>query len=60
MLSGNGMNVDEIVFGRTEQDKWPRFERAEIMKDGQEIGILLREFDGTVSAVRINVSQLAD
>lgn len=42
------------------QEAWPRIERAEIMKDGQEIGILLREFDGTVSAVRINVSQLAD
>lgn len=54
------MMIDEIVFGRAEQDKWPRFERAEIMKDGQELGILLREFDGTVSAVRINVSQLAD
>jgi len=42
------------------QEAWPRIERVEIMKDGQEIGILLREFDGTVSAVRINVSQLAD
>lgn len=54
------MMIDEIVFGRAEQDKWPRIERAEVMNDGQEIGILVREFDGTVSAVRINVSQLAD
>lgn len=56
------MTLEEIVFGQfePEQDKWPRFEQAEIMNDGQEIGILLREFDGTVSAVRIDVSQLAD
>jgi len=54
------MTIDEIVFGEFEPKQWPRFERAEIMKDGQELGILLREFDGTVSAVRINVSQLAD
>lgn len=56
------VNTSEIVFGQldAEQHAWPRIERAEVMNDGQELGILLREFDGTISAIRINVGQLAD
>lgn len=34
--------------------------KAEIIEDGRAVGILLRESDGTVSAVRISVDQLAD
>ncbi len=42
------------------QLSWPRIERVEIIEDGKAIGVLLREFDGTVSAIRITVDQLAD
>jgi hypothetical protein len=44
----------------SEQQSWPRVEVAEIIEDGQAIGILLREWDGSVSAIRIPVEQLAD
>lgn len=56
------MNLSEIVFGQLDQtqQQWPRIERAEVMNDGQELGILVREFDGSVSAVRITIDQLAD
>lgn len=56
------MRIEEIVFGPIEAEpkRWPRIERAEVMNDGQELGVLVREFDGTISAVRIDVSQLAD
>lgn len=40
--------------------RWPRFERAEPIEDGQALAILVREFDGTISAVRIAIEQLAD
>ena len=40
--------------------QWPRVERAEVIEDGQVIAVLLREADGTISAVRISVEQLAD
>lgn len=43
-----------------EQKRWPRIERAEVINDGQVIAVLLREFDGSISAVRIAVEQLAD
>lgn len=33
---------------------------AEIIEDGKAVGLLLREADGTVSAIRISVEQLAD
>lgn len=33
---------------------------ARIIEDGKAIGVLLRERDGTVSAIRIAVEQLAD
>lgn len=39
---------------------WPRFETAEVIEEGQAIAILVREADGTVSAVRIGIEQLAD
>ncbi len=42
------------------QQSWPRFEGAEVIEDGKAVGVLLREFDGTISAVRIPVEQLAD
>ena len=40
--------------------QWPRFEAVEAIEDGQALAILVREFDGTISAVRIGISQLAD
>jgi hypothetical protein len=56
------MDAFEITFGQLENEThtWPRIERAEVMNDGQELGILLGEFDGTISAIRITVDQLAD
>lgn len=40
--------------------RWPRIEQAEVIEDGQVVAILLRESDGTISAIRIAVEQLAD
>lgn len=42
------------------QQKWPRIEAAEPIEDGQKLAILVREFDGSISAVQIKVEQLAD
>jgi len=42
------------------QAAWPRIEQAQVIEDGQAVGILLREFDGSISAIRIPVEQLAD
>jgi len=42
------------------QRSWPCIEQVEIIDDGLAIGVLLREFDGTISAIRISVDQLAD
>lgn len=39
---------------------WPRFEQVQIIEDGMALAILLREFDGTISAVRIPIDRLAD
>jgi hypothetical protein len=39
---------------------WPCIETAEPIEDGQAIAVLLREADGTISAIRISVEQLAD
>lgn len=39
---------------------WPRFEEVGIIEDGMALAILLREFDGTISAVRIPIERLAD
>jgi len=38
----------------------PKFEKVEIIEDGQAVAILLREWNGTVSAIRIGVEQIAD
>ena len=43
-----------------EQQSWPRIETAEVIEEGKAVGIILREFDGTISAIRISVEQLAD
>lgn len=40
--------------------QWPRFEEAQVIDDGQALAILVREFDGTISAVRVGVEQVAD
>lgn len=40
--------------------RWPRFEQAQIIEDGQVLAILVRESDGTISAVRLSVEQVAD
>lgn len=42
------------------QQRWPRIEAAQVLDDGQSLGIFVREFDGTISAVRIDIDQLAD
>lgn len=42
------------------QRSWPCVEQVEVIDGGLAIGVLLREFDGTISAIRISVSQLAD
>lgn len=39
---------------------WPRFEDAQVIEDGQTLAVLVREEDGTISAVRIAVDQVAD
>lgn len=44
----------------TRQETWPRFYDAAIVEDGQVLVVELREFDGTHSVVRINVSAVAD
>lgn len=41
-------------------NRWPRFEQAQVIEDGQTLAVLVREFDGTISAVRIPVEQVAD
>lgn len=42
------------------QDTGPRLEQVEIIEDGKAIGVLLREFDGSISAIRIAIEQLID
>jgi hypothetical protein len=42
------------------QQPWPCFEKVNIIEQGRAIGVLLREFDGSVSAIRIPIEQLAD
>ena len=42
------------------QLSWPRIEAVDIIEDGKAVAVLLREFDGTISAIRISVDQLAD
>jgi hypothetical protein len=40
--------------------QWPRIEAANVMNDGQMLAVLVREYDGTISAVSIGIEQLAD
>lgn len=47
---------DEVIADPRE----PMIEKAEVIEDGKAIGVLLREFDGSISAIRIAVEQLAD
>lgn len=56
------MHKDRSFGGVSEmpQQAWPCIEEAKVIEDGKAIGILLREFDGTISAIRIPVEQLAD
>lgn len=56
------MRKDRSLGGVSEvpQQSWPCIEEAKVIEDGKAIGILLREFDGTISAIRIPVEQLAD
>jgi len=42
------------------QQAWPCFEQVQVIEDGKALAILLREFDGTISAIRIPIAQLAD
>ena len=42
------------------QLSWPRIEAVDIIEDAQAVAILVREFDGTISAIRISADQLAD
>ena len=42
------------------QKPWPRVEQAQPIDDGQAVAILIREFDGSISAIRIAVDTLAD
>lgn len=55
-----GMIARIVDESRTYQQQWPRIEAAQVIDDGQELAVLVREFDGTISAVRITVDQLAD
>lgn len=43
-----------------EQESWPRFYEVGIIEDGKALAILVREFDGSISAVRIGIEQVAD
>lgn len=43
-----------------EQESWPRFFEVQIIEDGKALAILVREFDGSISAVRIGIEQVAD
>lgn len=51
--------LDEIE-EEYEQQGWPRIMQAQPIEDGQAIAVVLREFDGTISAVRIPIELLAD
>lgn len=44
----------------TQGEVWPRFYDVGIIENGQALAILVREFDGTISAVRVGIEQVAD
>ena len=52
--------VNEWVLDPVRPTAWPRIERVEVIEDAQVLAVLLRESDGTISAIRITVEQLAD
>lgn len=52
------MNLEKAYV--TQQETWPRIEQAEPIEDGQAVGVILREFDGSLSMVRIGIEALAD
>mgnify|MGYP000128414931 CR=1 FL=1 len=45
---------------QNDQEAWPRFYEAQIIEDGQTLAVLVREWDGSISAVRIDIRQVAD
>ena len=47
-------------FDNDEPQTWPCIVEAKVIENGKAAGILLREFDGTISAIRIGIEQLAD
>ena len=44
----------------TSVESWPRFYDAEVIEDGKAIALLVREFDGSFSAIRVAIEQVAD
>lgn len=50
----------DVYLGHNPPVQWPRIEAADVMDDGQMLAVLLREYDGTISAISISVEQLAD
>lgn len=52
--------ISAFIGTEAPQQTWPRIEAAHILEDGQSLGVFVREFDGSISAVRIGVEQLAD
>lgn len=42
------------------EERSPRIVRAEVIEDGRALAVVLQETDGTGSAIRISVDQLAD
>ena len=50
------MNIIE----RAKASPFATIEEAKVIENGEAVAILLREKDGTISAIRIAVEQLAD
>lgn len=42
------------------QETWPRFFDVGIVEDGQALQVMIREFDGSWSELRIGIEQVAD
>jgi len=49
-----------MIVEQVEVKRAPKFEKVEVIEDGKAVAILLREWNGTVSAIRIGVEQVAD
>lgn len=54
------MQLEARPDAATQDEQWPRFYDAGVIEDGQALAILVREYDGTISAVRIDIRQVAD